>query len=555
MAKPVPRDHRGLLPLVEEATHLLRRVPMSLWLVHLAGSLPFVLCLFYFWSDMSRSGLAEGRLLESSLVLALLYLVMKIAQAWFSDGLMALTQGRELCAGLPLRGWLRLISSQMWLHATAPWVLFISMVTLLPLSWTYPFYHHATILAVDHFRRGGRTRGLIRQSMHLTTWQFGQQSGLLGLLTVGGIMVYVNLVAGFALVMMLSKSISGTDNAFTMSPMLVLSTPVQALLISLCYLIMNPLVKAIYVLRCFYGAARRTGADIEVRLRALRSPGPLVVFLLLFGVGAPLHAEAVPSPSLMEQKASVSSDQLDESIQDVLRGSEFQWRMPREGGRKQDDSLLGSAMRDFTGWLNASLDDLGKMLGDAMDWLFGRKKKSGDSEGFDPDSGASTGSAWADFMPTLLKILAAVLVLALAWVFFRHWRQGRQTAVVEAPAVPEINLEQEGVVASQLPENEWLRLAREKMEAGELRLALRALFLATLAHLGEKRLLQISRTKSNGDYVQELGWRTRGRADLHESFHQQVRTFDRVWYGWHEVSRELMTGFQDQHERITSHAT
>ena len=89
-------------------------------------------------------------------------------------------------------------------------------------------------------------------------------------------------------------------------------------------------------------------------------------------------------------------------------------------------------------------------------------------------------------------------------------------------------------------------------EANFWRLSLATLFLATLAHLGDKRLIQISRSKSNGDYVRELGWRSRGRDGLSESFHQQVRTFDRVWYGWHDATPDLLTGFEAQHERITT---
>ena len=122
-------------------------------------------------------------------------------------------------------------------------------------------------------------------------------------------------------------------------------------------------------------------------------------------------------------------------------------------------------------------------------------------------------------------------------------------------AAPEVNLENENVLATQLPENEWLRLAREKMQAGELRLALRALFLATLAHLGEKRLIAVGRSKSNGDYVRELGWRARDRRDLSSGFTDQVRTFDRVWYGRHEVDAALLDSFERQHEEILSHAS
>lgn len=559
MAKPGKPEQRDLFSLAEEGTHLLRRAPVRLWLTYFVGTLPFIAGLFYFWSDMSRSGLAESRVLESSLLLALLYLFMKIMQAWFCDGLMGMVQGRgeERAPPLPLRGWLRLIASQMWIHATAPWVLLVSMISLLPMTWTYAFYHNVTVLSVDHFRKGGRTRPLVLQSIVQTKWQFAQQIYLLGLLTVAAMLVYANLVVALALAAMLSKSFTGTENVFSMSPMLLFSSPVQALIISLCYLVMNPLVKSIYVLRCFYGAARQSGADLQVRLRAVRHARttPVVALAFLLSCGSAVQGAAPPSTAAaVESPGSVPTEQLDQSIHDVLKGSEFQWRMPREGGKAaQDDSVLGSTMRAFTDWLNASIEDLGKLLGDAMDWLFGNKKSNNPGSDYSP-GGERGSSTWAGFMPTLLKILAVVLVIALAWMFFRYWKQTRRTVVVQSTAAPEIDLEHEHLIASQLPENEWLRLAREKLEAGDLRLALRALFLATLAHLGDRRLLHISRTKSNGDYLHELGWRARNNTALQESFSQQVRVFDRVWYGWHEVSRDLMTRFQEQHERITSHA-
>jgi hypothetical protein len=556
MSRASKRDQRELFTLVEEGTHLLRRAPASLWLVYYLGSVPFVIYLFYFWSDMSRSGFAEGRLLESSLILAILYAFMKIMQAWFCDGLMGMVQGRERRDRMPWRGWLRLIASQMWVHATAPWVLVISFATMLPLPWTYAFYHNVTVLAVDHFRRGGRHRTLLAQAMSQSQWQFAQQVTLLALLHVAALLVYLNILIGILGGMFLAKSFSGSENLMSLTRgSLILTTPMQALIISLTYLAMNPLVKSIYVLRCFYGAARRSGADLEVRLRAIRAAsGVLVAFVLFMTCGTLQGSEAGARPVLTEKAPTVSSERLDRSIRDTLRQSEFEWRMPRE--KMNDDrekSFLGSTMRSFTDWLNASLEEIGKALGDLMDWIFGGKDKN-DGISAGGNTGSAAAGAWIGFMPYLLRALGILLVLALAWMLFRYWRQTRKTALVESVAVPEVNLESEHIVASQLPENEWLRLAREKMEAGDYRLALRALFLATLAHLGDKRLLHISRTKSNGDYVRELGWRAKGRADLNESFHQQVRTFDWVWYGWHEVSPDLMARFQEQHERITTHA-
>lgn len=562
MPKRPLSDQLDVLSLVEEATHLLRRVPASAWLTYFIGTAPFILYLFFFWSDMSRSALAERRLPEAALILALLYAWMKVWHAMFSDRLMGVVEGRESSASLPLRGWLRLVASQMWIHATAPVMLLIGLIALLPFPWIHAFYHNVTTLAVEHYRNGGRTLPLIRKAGRQTHWRILQQIVVLALLKIVTLLVYLNLLASSYLAATLAKAITGTENAFSMAPHLFMSTAYQSLLISLCYFILNPLVKALYTLRCFYGVARKNGADIQVRLRSLvraSAAASVGVALLLLMTVTPARAQTAPgsAPAVVTETASPlpkgGDDHLDQSIRDVLQGSEFQWRLPRdEMSTEGDDSWLGTMMRGFTTWLNASLDDLGKILADIVDWLFGGKKE--EEDGLGAGSGSGAGAAWIGMLPGLLKVLAVALVLTLAWVLYRHWKQSRATAVVEAPAAPEINLESENVVASQLPENEWLRLAREKIAAGDLRLALRALFLATLAHLGEKRLLHISRTKSNGDYARELGWRARGRNDLNDSFTHQVRIFDRVWYGRHEVSADLMDRFEEQHERITTHA-
>jgi hypothetical protein len=328
------------------------------------------------------------------------------------------------------------------------------------------------------------------------------------------------------------------------------------LLVSLSYLVVNPFVKAIYVLRCFYGEARRSGADIEVSLRAIApvKTASLALALLLCGAGATASAQSA-GPAVRAAVAeqampgSLPQKELDQSIRDVLQGSEFQWRLPREGAGAQDESWLGSMLRSIGKWFNDMLDAIGRLIGSVIDWLFGNGERGGASH-------RGSGSAWLAAVPKLVIALAVVLIAMLAWMLWKNWRHARSAVAIEAEDVPPpVNLESENVLATQLPENEWLRLAREKMEAGELRVALRALFLATLAHLGEKRLLHIARSKSNGDYVRELGWRARGREELSEGFSQQVRTFDRVWYGWHEVSQDLMARFQEQHERITLHAT
>jgi hypothetical protein len=556
MPSPSQQESRSVFTFVEEATHLLRRAPLVAWLAYFAGSAPFVVFLFYFWSDMSRSPLASRHLLELSLLLALLYVWMKTWQAVFCGHLMALVEGRDTMPRLPFRAWLRLIGSQALVHATMPWLLTLSFVAMIPFAWAYAFYHNVTILAVGHFGEGGRTKPLLAKALAQAHYQPKPNHYLIVLITIFAVMVYLNFFLLFVLGTMLLKSTTGMENPFTRSPGLYLSSALHDLLFSLSYLVVNPFVKALYVLRCFYSAARKSGADIEVSLRAISPVKMAPLMLVMCFCGAALspsaHAAAPATRAALTEKAtpgSLPEKELDQSIRDVLQGSEFQWRLPRESGGKEPDSWLGSMLRSIGKWFNDLLDSIGRLIGSIIDWFTGGDKDASASH-------HQSSSAWLAALPKVVAGLAIVLIVMLAWMLWKNWKLARQTVAVEAEALPPpVNLESENVLASQLPENEWLLLAREKMEAGELRLALRALFLATLAHLGEKRLLQIGRSKSNGDYVRELGWRARGRDQLSEGFAQQVRTFDRVWYGWHDVSHELMARFQEQHERITTHAT
>jgi hypothetical protein len=151
----------------------------------------------------------------------------------------------------------------------------------------------------------------------------------------------------------------------------------------------------------------------------------------------------------------------------------------------------------------------------------------------------------------LLFVLLAVVAAALAIFFWRFWKKQRTSAVIAAQVVPaRPNLTDENITASDLPENEWLAMAREQIAAGNLRLALRAFYLAGLAHLGERELLKITRFKSNQEYVRELGRRARSKPELLTVFGDTVLEFERAWYGLHEVTPETMGEYQRKVERI-----
>jgi hypothetical protein len=148
----------------------------------------------------------------------------------------------------------------------------------------------------------------------------------------------------------------------------------------------------------------------------------------------------------------------------------------------------------------------------------------------------------------LLTLAGAALVM----LGVRLWRQGgkrRELVVAEVvSARPDLN--DENVTAAQLPEDEWLKLARELLDQGDLRLALRALYLATLAHLASREIVSIARFKSNHDYENEVNRRARGLPELREAFAANVHSFDRTWYGLYEVTSDALAQFQSNFERI-----
>jgi hypothetical protein len=113
-----------------------------------------------------------------------------------------------------------------------------------------------------------------------------------------------------------------------------------------------------------------------------------------------------------------------------------------------------------------------------------------------------------------------------------------------------IDLEDETLTADLLPEDEWLALARTHLAKGEVRLALRALFLSGLAHLGAREILTLARHKSNRDYQRELRRKARDQPPLLEAFGHNIAAVERVWYGNHPIDADGLREFESNLERI-----
>ena len=114
--------------------------------------------------------------------------------------------------------------------------------------------------------------------------------------------------------------------------------------------------------------------------------------------------------------------------------------------------------------------------------------------------------------------------------------------------MPDLN--DESTKADDLPANRWLMLAEEFTAKGELRLAMRALYLATLAYLAEHEMITIEIYKSNREYERELRRRAHESKELLVIFSKSLNLFERVWYGMYRIQRSDFDDFATNQKRI-----
>jgi len=532
------RSGKGALELIEEAVHLLRQAPARLLAAYYIGAVPFALTLLYYWADMSRGAFAWQHCADAAMGVSVAYLWMKCWQSVFAAGLYAHVGG-----GRPDRwDWRRvgrLLSQQALLQSTALFVLPVARVLTLPFGWVYSFYHNASLFG------DGRATGLrevfAKSARQSALWP-RQNHVLFHVLWFFGFFVFVNVACVVAFAPFLLKMFLGIETAITMSPASLLNTTFFLAVFMLTYLCLNPLIKAAYVLRCFYGESLHNAEDLKAELKLLL-PAALALLVLFLPVTA-IAADAGPQPGNPE-----FSQQLDRSIGEVLNNPEYTWRLPREQAPPSDGekSWLGRFADSIVNTVQGWWQPVKRLLKRARDWFVEWLRKRALQKGDRPDASPH----WQETLYLLLWGLTALVAAVLGVFIWRVWKRRQQRTVIEAePVAAAIDVADENVVANQLPSDGWLAKAQELMEAGELRLALRALYLASLAELGQRELILIAKFKSNREYERELLRRAHGQPVLLGAFSENVSAFENAWYGMHEVSGEILDRFAANFNQI-----
>ncbi len=263
-ARPFRKKGRPAIELLEQAVALLRRTPLSVLLLYYVGAAPFWLGLLYFFADTSESAFAGERLSAAALGLALLFIHMKCWHAVFASRLRELLLG----AGEPWswrRVW-RLVATQAAWQPSSLIVRPLAYAATLPAVWVCAFYQSLTVLGDG---RDDDPKSPVRRALDQAGLWPVQAHWLCSWLLVFGFFAWLNVAIFLASMPSLLKTLFGLETMASRSASVwLLNSTFPTVTIALTFLCVDPIWKAVFVLRCFYGDSVQSGADLRVQLRS-----------------------------------------------------------------------------------------------------------------------------------------------------------------------------------------------------------------------------------------------------------------------------------------------
>ena len=344
----------------------------------------------------------------------------------------------------------------------------------------------------------------------------------------GAIGLFGNLFALLSFGLLLGHSMLGLDVAFVSSFMSPDNVWVLLLLSALALVLLEPLRAAISAQAFVDARSRRDGADLHAavdaviaqsserhRNRESSPPGAAALVLLACAaaVGAPVHAQedarAAPTVDAVEHDP-------DENPADAHARGQIAEILSRQ------------EFREF-----ADRDD--RFLSELIEKLFQALADLGADAGGDADAPAVR---LPELSPWVLMGLAA-LALCLVALYVTSGRR----RVVPPPA-------RKTAAETQLPAAGPISLLDEAAQLaarGDMRGALRALYVANLLMLDRKQLIEFESWKTNGMYIRAMP-----QGEVRQLFAAFTRIFDYTWYGHEPATVEDYQECRRLAERIGS---
>lgn len=231
-----------------------------------------------------------------------------------------------------------------------------------------------------------------------------------------------------------------------------------------------------------------------------------------------------------------------EELRDILERSEFQNRFDGDGLDMELPDIDLEQAQSILDKIRRAMEKFGDLIDRVGGWLVPDRAR----EGSGLFSG-NTGAFSASFATGMAWILVAVIVVLVAILIIRMIRDARREparAVTAGPAGMEDAASTEN--ALDYSAEEWSEFGAQWAKKGDLRLALRAVYLGTLVALHRHRVIVYDRNKTNWEYVGEFKRSAAARA----IFSELTRVFDFKWYGMEPVENEEYATYQSNAKRL-----
>jgi hypothetical protein len=491
------------IDILEEAVNLLRGAPLETVVVYLIGAAPLSLAFLFFLADMNRSPYAFEHLPWASLGLALLYVWKNSWQAVFMVKL-----------------YQRLSPSETL--ATSPWQAVVMQSTLqpvglilpLPLPWISAFFRNVALYAA--LGRPDALAAARKQSFYATK----QNWAVLFIVLLGSLLLFVNVLFAIVWLPQLGRSFLGIEGDLARLGTGIFNLTTLGVAAAITWLAVDPLLDAVYVLRCFYGESVVTGADLRAAVKRIA----LVIFMI-----ASVHAQPI------------DQHKLDQAIDQVVHQREFTWRAPRREGTGPEGKWVG--------WYRSTVNAIRELRDLIWNKIKAWLKPEEEVRGNGKDTAVNRKTLLA-----LITLIVSLLAAGVVVFFLRRTRRAVVSAQAVAAAAPPVNLADESLTADRLPEAEWLALAERFMDSGDFRMALKAMYLAALNYLSVRELVSVRRWKSGLDYRRELARRARAKPDVPPAFARGLAIFEQGWYGRHAVDRAMADSLANDFKEMRARA-
>ena len=535
------------------------------------GAAPLVVCFIPMWVVNGQIRISNGALLMESALLAGGYLLrVRMVSRYMQhvrERAFGTLASKPAGAGAQAAALGRLLVWKITLSAGA----LTTLPSVAGASWFYCACQFASLEAQED----GAERHSFTGCLALASQWFG--GGLLLFLMLFPLWTAVWL-NGLILAMILPQllhSIFGVNTLLSTQMGMYALVESSAFWLSLfagAWLALDPIVKCTFVIVYQHLRSRREGDDLRGLLASLpREQQKKAQMIATNATAGRLMTSALFVLATILVGVSLTATARAEQAPPVRSTT----KVPRNSAREARIQRLGQALDQESQraiyrwhdaehpspptWFDKLLVKIGHSIEHAWNTLWNFLRKLWPS-GLSLSLGSEKRGGWQLKDLRLLLTLVAILTIAAATVLF--WlRQRRETASLSIPLevapIPDLG----DSAATERSEDEWFALASRLEGEGELRFALRAAYFGLLAGLAEREWLTIRRDRTNREYLNEFTrrWRRRpqaaieARTEIPEKLRGSLRQFDRVWYGSHVVTPEVVTTYRQNQREFLNH--